>query len=104
AEDGIRDPLVTGVQTCALPICRIGFVRTISWVSLPELPRFRKQFGRYTNAYFDSRNMFEDLKALLRGDVESIASALKTPTGRSRSEERRVGKESTWQWRQAKWV
>src|SRR6266536_910886 len=23
AEDGIRDPLVTGVQTCALPICRI---------------------------------------------------------------------------------
>src|SRR6266536_5098548 len=22
AEDGIRDPLVTGVQTCALPICR----------------------------------------------------------------------------------
>src|SRR5215207_3487031 len=24
AEDGIRDPLVTGVQTCALPICDIG--------------------------------------------------------------------------------
>src|SRR6266536_4165702 len=25
AEDGIRDPLVTGVQTCALPIClRLG--------------------------------------------------------------------------------
>src|SRR6266536_5294103 len=23
AEDGIRDPLVTGVQTCALPICRV---------------------------------------------------------------------------------
>ena len=22
AEDGIRDPSVTGVQTCALPICR----------------------------------------------------------------------------------
>src|SRR5438105_8616209 len=22
AEDGIRDPLVTGVQTCALPICK----------------------------------------------------------------------------------
>src|SRR6266536_5909570 len=26
AEDGIRDPLVTGVQTCALPICDTGFV------------------------------------------------------------------------------
>src|SRR5258708_17485485 len=24
AEDGIRDDLVTGVQTCALPICRAG--------------------------------------------------------------------------------
>src|SRR5207247_4626272 len=24
AEDGIRDPLVTGVQTCALPICRVA--------------------------------------------------------------------------------
>src|SRR5438105_9868677 len=24
AEDGIRDPLVTGVQTCALPICVAG--------------------------------------------------------------------------------
>ena len=26
AEDGIRDDLVTGVQTCALPICAIGGV------------------------------------------------------------------------------
>src|SRR5207253_3622493 len=25
AEDGIRDGHVTGVQTCALPICRFGF-------------------------------------------------------------------------------
>src|SRR5207247_8447049 len=24
AEDGIRDPLVTGVQTCALPICLVS--------------------------------------------------------------------------------
>src|SRR5258708_40082285 len=24
AEDGIRDDLVTGVQTCALPICKYG--------------------------------------------------------------------------------
>src|SRR5205823_9638419 len=25
AEDGIRDKLVTGVQTCALPICTLAF-------------------------------------------------------------------------------
>src|SRR5205823_9885409 len=30
AEDGIRDKLVTGVQTCALPICEA--YRTYSWV------------------------------------------------------------------------
>src|SRR5207247_7815743 len=27
AEDGIRDPLVTGVQTCALPILKSGSIR-----------------------------------------------------------------------------
>src|SRR4029079_19222874 len=27
AEDGIRDKLVTGVQTCALPICAAEYVR-----------------------------------------------------------------------------
>ena len=27
AEDGIRDDLVTGVQTCALPICAPGASR-----------------------------------------------------------------------------
>src|SRR5205823_10095494 len=27
AEDGIRDKLVTGVQTCALPICDLALVR-----------------------------------------------------------------------------
>src|SRR6266849_6748687 len=27
AEDGIRDPLVTGVQTCALPISAVGLTR-----------------------------------------------------------------------------
>src|SRR5207247_8147360 len=28
AEDGIRDPLVTGVQTCALPICLVSDERS----------------------------------------------------------------------------
>src|SRR6266540_6633944 len=34
AEDGIRDRDVTGVQTCALPIC--GFVVTLPKIQLPE--------------------------------------------------------------------
>ena len=33
AEDGIRDDLVTGVQTCALPICV-----THSWKMNPGIP------------------------------------------------------------------
>src|SRR5207247_7247545 len=41
AEDGIRDPLVTGVQTCALPICQARFPATIS----PLLPLVPHQFA-----------------------------------------------------------
>src|SRR5205823_10242646 len=42
AEDGIRDKLVTGVQTCALPICLLGDVtqRRVDRVLLfPEATR-----------------------------------------------------------------
>src|SRR5205823_8581865 len=31
-EDGIRDKLVTGVQTCALPICLYGLWKGGGWV------------------------------------------------------------------------
>src|SRR5438094_9681391 len=30
AEDGIRDRTVTGVQTCALPICLLGITRCLA--------------------------------------------------------------------------
>src|SRR5690625_6035284 len=32
AEDGIRDGHVTGVQTCALPICRLGSLQQLAIV------------------------------------------------------------------------
>src|SRR5258708_15202198 len=35
AEDGIRDDLVTGVQTCALPICCSGAVQQV-WSACPR--------------------------------------------------------------------
>src|SRR5438552_18914367 len=40
AEDGIRDDLVTGVQTCALPICRSrgGRAPPRRAIGGPELP------------------------------------------------------------------
>src|SRR6266536_4850553 len=44
AEDGIRDPLVTGVQTCALPISheagtRLSHVRAMLLYSATSQPR-----------------------------------------------------------------
>src|SRR5207247_3071975 len=41
AEDGIRDPLVTGVQTCALPISLAEQL----W-DAPDVPTRRLQFGK----------------------------------------------------------
>src|SRR2546429_4365762 len=38
AEDGIRDVAVTGVQTCALPICDVGLKRAIE-SSSPKMQR-----------------------------------------------------------------
>src|SRR5256714_2735991 len=37
AEDGIRDKLVTGVQTCALPIYAAGAERVVSIVGTDEI-------------------------------------------------------------------
>src|SRR5207253_3611206 len=80
AEDGIRDGHVTGVQTCALPICTEGkvnfnpFGSTITWV-----PTVKVAKRAMTNA-------------------SPRSPAVTTPAGEtraevSRSEERRVGKE-----------
>src|SRR5438105_10634674 len=43
AEDGIRDPLVTGVQTCALPIWS-------SWSRTPIAPSFSNREGQVSAA------------------------------------------------------
>src|SRR5687767_15584193 len=68
AEDGIRDKLVTGVQTCALPI----------W---PPARASAEVLLEITNA---------DARA---GGLWGLTEPLPAELGRSRSEERRVGKE-----------
>src|SRR5256885_2013755 len=88
AEDGIRDYKVTGVQTCALPIC--AEVAT-------DVERFERA-AREGLASGD-RSALEAAAALYRGDLlpdDPYESWADGP--RDRSEERRVGKECRSRW------
>src|SRR5438105_11394121 len=78
AEDGIRDPLVTGVQTCALPISR----RTPSAVKANAGNSGSMSGSAMTAAAARS----------------GWRSAVSRSIAQSRSEERRVGKECRSQW------
>src|SRR2546425_8691282 len=80
AEDGIRDKLVTGVQTCALPISRDDG-RLLSRFCL----------GRESVVRTDRRNVL--VPRLWPG-----TSAPQRNDCRIRSEERRVGKECRSRW------
>src|SRR5438552_4736228 len=90
AEDGIRDDLVTGVQTCALPIWRDGAV-----VGTEERIQALTGLEARSSARGSDGPAFG---RVVTGDARApIAShALK----KGRSEERRVGKE----WRTGWWT
>src|SRR3989441_1458801 len=84
AEDGIRDKLVTGVQTCALPICE-----SINPTSRTNPAIVTRSLGVF----------------FFRRGSPSSNSRFKTPAIRRikrkltpRSEERRVGKECRSRW------
>src|SRR5690348_17734395 len=80
AEDGIRDGRVTGVQTCALPICPIK-------LSLMQTHIAQETFAQLSAAE----------NSLAQVGITQIGSAEDGSPGRDalhlRSEERRVGKE-----------
>src|SRR5205823_10320527 len=76
AEDGIRDKLVTGVQTCALPICTAA--------SRPSAAR----------ASISRRKVVMPRYSPLGSRVRSSRTLVPT----TRSEERRVGKECRSRW------
>src|SRR5205823_10389255 len=80
AEDGIRDKLVTGVQTCALPISGRAGAEIFSINEQSSAAHRRSQI-RKTSFH--------------RSDLVTSARSARQP----RSEERRVGKECrTWGW------
>src|SRR5699024_11976041 len=97
AEDGIRDRNVTGVQTCALPICLGGKQRGLGLVRLRQ-----RRSGHLTEGL--------DIECPARADVLHPAAYLRRAGARvratqvhitflhRRSEERRVGKECRYRW------
>src|SRR5204862_1389129 len=99
AEDGIRDLYVTGVQTCALPIWN-GDVESIHRLQQVHCAISRPTCGvveaHSPTSSFDALPPFQDAKsAPCQPDGKSLFIV---PLG-SRSEERRVGKESRGRWR-----
>src|SRR5207244_5088068 len=88
AEDGIRDDLVTGVQTCALPISLFRIPATTAVPAFRPACSFPRRWRRARGSAFHPdrcRNRGTARRATRRGSSE-------------RSEERRVGKEGRALW------
>src|SRR5205823_9302165 len=99
AEDGIRDKLVTGVQTCALPIWLIVIAKGEIKIKVAKLSR-----GGEVERNEPVIKALTNFVIEHRADVLSIDSFIRTHRVReNRSEERRVGKEgrSAWWWGRA---
>src|SRR2546430_5734287 len=88
AEDGIRDLTVTGVQTCALPISRIGIAYSRNSAGGKQTV-LRAGYG----LYYD-----EILGAVISQSRNVYPTFLTINSGGGRSEERRVGKECRSRW------
>src|SRR5205085_6260429 len=93
AEDGIRDLTVTGVQTCALPICAAETPDEIAAKKAGGSGWFAgnpKDFDR--GHALDVPQLFQFLLATQPDALKKLAIADYTDV-KDRSEERRVGKE-----------
>src|SRR5699024_12040072 len=89
AEDGIRDRNVTGVQTCALPIC--CFMTTTSTDTIRESTAVVEASHI---AVETTQQMIERLeKSPLLLEAKDLDVTYVVEEGEVRSEERRVGKE-----------
>src|SRR5207247_5244794 len=90
AEDGIRDPLVTGVQTCALPIWTRFSIPAGSSAITGDLAA-----AAYCGLGASNAPIHRAASSSI-GSVpaaEAVPAAVSPARGGSRSEERRVGKE-----------
>src|SRR5207249_8608146 len=92
AEDGIRDRNVTGVQTCALPICFSVTKRSSAMEGrFCGLPSSSQRAAHFSSS--------ASLTALFREPITMACRAFShSETSAVRSEERRVGKEWRDRW------
>src|SRR5205823_8452589 len=97
AEDGIRDKLVTGVQTCALPISTTAAAGkwTRTWASSSSSP---PRSRRATTSSFPERHRLDSAGSMARILVVDDDMSLRALLKAVRSEERRVGKECGCGW------
>src|SRR5256885_11936828 len=89
AEDGIRDYKVTGVQTCALPICPCARAQA----SVPGA----SGYARITTASASTARAVARSASSRSSDI-TIAAHSPRSAASDRSEERRVGKECRSRW------
>src|SRR5699024_11870930 len=95
ADDGIRDRNVTGVQTCALPI----FLRSAA--GLPPVPEGDHPCGASEDVRADAVLCGHCLRPVIHDLRRTRSLLIRTAScssARSRSEERRVGKERGVRW------
>src|SRR5256885_16427480 len=100
AEDGIRDYKVTGVQTCALPICQDlplapagGGARVCTAARPVDLPPGSRKIETIVSSLAVPKTIHEHRRQWQAGGRPG-ARHLRAP----RSEERRVGKEGRSRW------
>src|SRR5207244_10348514 len=98
-EDGIRDDLVTGVQTCALPIydCR-GVVAAAALEREVDQPLRRARGARLLRQHLADLVLRHVLADAVGAEQEAVAVGERHHERGDRSEERRVGREGRARW------
>src|SRR5437868_8102379 len=76
AEDGIRDRNVTGVQTCALPICRRGKGRPRSCLAVRCVPCGRRVGDRCEASRFVRNKRSEEHTSELQSRFDLVCRLL----------------------------
>src|SRR5690606_39382015 len=97
AEDGIRDFHVTGVQTCALPICLAGSLADSLAGATIQAGYTCLVCGEPFEAPRQHCGQQTSLTRGCRWVANDVVNLIGTTAGAARSEERRVGRGvSTW--------